>query len=220
MVVALLTVCDAGVQFNLSKSGRSSPSSPLPAVVLSATPSASELLFVSYLRQYEKVYTAAELERRFEVFSANVALIDAHNAGQSSTHRLGITAHADWTEAEFRQHRLGYRRPSSSAQWAASGCNTAVYSSAVPTASLDWRTSNAVSGVKNQGGQYTLYRQPLQSPHLCLDCALFVSHIQPPLLLLFTAVCSPQVNVARVGRSPLRAVWRGCGPFVALSCCH
>jgi len=151
IIVCLFAPCDAGVQFNLTKSAPSSPSSPIPTSVLSATPSTTESLFISHLRQYNKVYSAAEFQRRFTVFSANVALIDAHNAAESSSHRLGITEHADWTEAEFRQYRLGYRRPASKAALSDSGCDAAVYSSAVPTTSLDWRASNAVSGVKNQG---------------------------------------------------------------------
>jgi len=141
------------VQFNLSKSVPSSSSpSPVSSGVLLATDtsSAAELSYISYLRQYQKVYTAGEFQRRFSVFSANIALIDSHNADLSSTHRLGVTEHADWTEAEFRQYRLGYRRPANTLQ-SASGCNAAIYSSAVPSASFDWRSSNAVGAVKNQG---------------------------------------------------------------------
>ena len=163
LIVCAVCPCEAGVQFNLTKSVRSSLSSPLPADVLSASPSSSELLFVSYLRQYGKVYTAVDFQRRYSVFKDNIALIDAHNADQPSSHRLGITEHADWTESEFRRYRLGYRRPSK-ARWADVSCDAAIYSAATPVASLDWRASSAVSGVKNQGVTQSTYSDGTLSP--------------------------------------------------------
>ena len=223
LVVCSLVVCEAGVQFNLSKAASSPPSSADPSssgVLLSGGPSGLESLFISYVREHRKVYTAADFQRRFSVFSANVALIDAHNADRSSTHRLGLTEHADWTATEFHQYRLGYRRPIEAVR-GDSGCDTSVYSSAVPTASFDWRTSNAVGAVKNQGKPLprTLRQQtaaqnstaslvqcsPVHPYCCCYCCSLLVS---------------VQVNVARVGRSPLRAVWKGCGPFGTSSCCR
>ena len=144
-----VSVCDAGKQFNLSKPATAADSSP--ATLSSTLQSADELSFISFLRSYQKVYTADEFQRRFAIFSANLATIEAHNADQSSTHRLGITEHADWTGEEFSAYRLGYRRPVEAARLADSSCDATVYSAAVPAVSLDWRSSSAVSGVKNQG---------------------------------------------------------------------
>ena len=150
LLAGWLFACDAGVQFSLSKAAPPASPSPSSAAGSSSLPSSSELSYVSYLRQYRKVYTAADFQRRFAVFSANVALIEQHNANQSSTHRLGVTEHADWTAAEFRQYRLGYHRPEH-AKWSEAACDSALYSHAKPATSQDWRASSAVSGVKNQG---------------------------------------------------------------------
>ena len=157
LLASSLCICDAGVQFNLTKpaplsyasgSAAATDSSSVPSSAASST----ELLFVSHLRRYHKVYTASEFDYRYSVFAANLALIDAHNAAEPRSHRLGITEHADWTADEFRQYRLGYRRPHSTDELGSSAaCDASVYSHVVPSSSLDWRTSNAVSAVKNQG---------------------------------------------------------------------
>ena len=248
LILCSLAACEAGVQFNLTKSAPSSPTVAEPASVegsvgvSSAAPSV-ELLFVSYVRRYQRVYTAVEFQRRFTIFCDNLAFIDRHNADQSSSHRLGVTEHADWTAAEFKQYRLGYRRPSA-AKWADVGCDTAVYSSAVPAASLDWRASSAVSAVKNQGSAHRHTRKQTVTPsarrqsirwssaasHGSLGVALTVSlvgrslsrpsrQLTRSLLRLSAAVCV-QVSVARVGRLLPPAAWRGCGPFATARCCR
>ena len=211
------------MQFNLSKSASSSSSSlssAVPSGVLSSPPSSLELLFIEFVRRYGRVYSAADFSVRFSIFSANVAVMDAHNAEQTSSHRLGITEHADWTEAEFRQYRLGYRRPSKALLSDAS-CNTALYANAVATDSVDWRESSAVSGVKNQGStQHTppahVHRSSTAStaPHSTKSLSLQSICNQPviaPTVCCFCRLC----GLLRAMWSVLvvRRHWQ-CGGFV------
>jgi len=108
-----------------------------------------QFLFTKWIAQYEKSYPIQEFFNRFNIFKSNVDFIHNHNDG-NYTYTLAVNQFADLTVEEFSaighgfqnlEHthidedveapHLNVRRPLAS--------------------SLDWRTQNAVTPVKNQG---------------------------------------------------------------------
>jgi len=111
---------------------------------------------------HHKSYSAAEEQRRFEIFSKNVDLITQHNleaAAGKHSFTLATNAFADLTNDEYRQIYLGLkRRGSSSAPKPSSSSNDSIRGSAdftrladpVPDA-WDWRQHGYTIAVKDQG---------------------------------------------------------------------
>ncbi len=99
--------------------------------------------FLSWTKKHNKQYDVSELAQKFEVFSANLQKIQAHNsAGKSWTMRMN--QFGDLTEAEFAKMYLGYTpRPQ--------GGKFHAWSGAAPAADLDWVAKGAVTPVKDQG---------------------------------------------------------------------
>jgi len=111
-----------------------------------------ESAFEDFIRHFGKKYTDAERPRRFAAFRANCDVIEARNA-QNKSYRLGITAFADLTPAEFA---ATYGAPASleprlegMADIPLLGMEL-IRNLSVP-ASVDWRTQGAVASIKNQG---------------------------------------------------------------------
>jgi len=100
--------------------------------------------FTSFVSQYNKKYDGVtEFFNRFNIFKAKVDEINLHNAGNFS-YTLGINEFSDLTWEEFQSTYLGLKIPDVD--------NTPVFESdVVPSNDKDWRTLNAVTGVKNQG---------------------------------------------------------------------
>jgi len=65
-------------------------------------------LFIKWLGEHRKFYTLDAVFPRYNIFKANVDLIDAHNALNNS-YTLGLTPFADLTFAEFEAKYLGYK---------------------------------------------------------------------------------------------------------------
>lgn len=87
--------------------------------------------------------------RRFEIFKANLQLIEAFNS-QNHKFKLGANQFADLTNEEFKA-RNGFKLPSSKpTRLMASKRFRYENVSAVP-ASIDWRKKGAVTPVKDQG---------------------------------------------------------------------
>jgi xylem cysteine proteinase len=106
-----------------------------------AEPSGIESLFTSFVAKYGKMYgTKEEFMFRLEQFKANYAKISSHN-GDSFT--LGLNKFADYTHEEYKR-MLGFRQISSDDA-------PTVYLNPSNAGSVDWRTSGAVTGVKDQG---------------------------------------------------------------------
>jgi C1A family cysteine protease len=102
-------------------------------------------LFTAWKAQYNKQYSTVEEEAsRFETFKLSIDRVQARNA-QSGTTTFGLTKFADMTPEEFKSTLLGYIRP---AEKSDVGVLTPKDIDVPQT--LDWRTKNMVTPVKNQ----------------------------------------------------------------------
>ncbi|KNA13820.1 hypothetical protein SOVF_113290 [Spinacia oleracea] len=104
------------------------------------------LSFARFIHRHGKKYeTAHEILTRFDIYRENLELIQSTNK-KGLSYKLHVNQYADWTEEEFRRHRLG----------AAQNCSATFKGShklshAVAPAEKDWRAEGIVSPVKNQG---------------------------------------------------------------------
>lgn len=89
--------------------------------------------------------TAAETAARFAVFKKNMDFVVAHNA-KGESYSMSLNAFADLTHEEFVARYVSGLRPSSYPRPKATHLLRKV---GAPT-DVDWRTKNAVTGVKNQ----------------------------------------------------------------------
>ncbi|EHA8587350.1 Senescence-specific cysteine protease SAG39 [Cocos nucifera] len=102
-----------------------------------------------WMVQHGRVYKkSAEKERRFQIFKANVELIESFNAGNSK-YKLGVNQFADLTNEEFKAMRNGFK-PSSVKTLKATNVFRYANVTAVPTR-MDWRAKGAVTPIKDQG---------------------------------------------------------------------
>eukprot|EP01028_Stygiella_incarcerata_P007393 TRINITY_DN3067_c0_g1_i1.p1 TRINITY_DN3067_c0_g1~~TRINITY_DN3067_c0_g1_i1.p1 ORF type:complete len:323 (-),score=60.21 TRINITY_DN3067_c0_g1_i1:147-1115(-) len=98
--------------------------------------------FSRFVNQFEKDYSLSEFTSRFEIFKQNFDFIHEHNEKELG-YTLGVNQFTDWTNDEFRAYLTKFPRPQMKAP------HTHVVGAA--DASVDWRTKNAVTPVKNQG---------------------------------------------------------------------
>lgn len=102
--------------------------------------------FMGFIKQFDKVYDNIEhLEKRFHTFVDNLKYIEKVNTNQSN-YTLGITQFADLTNDEFKKSMspLDLTVGSTCAKFTSSGSNGMADV-------IDWRSKNAVTGVKDQG---------------------------------------------------------------------
>lgn len=101
-----------------------------------------------WMLKHGRVYKdAAEKDHRFEIFKANMDLVESFNSKNNNKFRLGANQFADLTNDEFRA-RNGFKPRS--AKGAAKSNFRYENVTAVPT-SMDWRKKGAVTPVKDQG---------------------------------------------------------------------
>jgi cathepsin L len=99
--------------------------------------------FTSWMGQHQRSYSSAEFQTRYGIFKNNMDYIQQWNA-QNTLTRLGTNQFADLTNEEYQRIYLGTKIDAPTPQ-------------AVPqrvrsyTATVDWRTKNAVTPIKNQG---------------------------------------------------------------------
>jgi C1A family cysteine protease len=101
--------------------------------------------FKQWKAKFRKNYLLAEESYRYSIFAENVRKIVDHNERAKKgefTFVLDVNEFADLTQEEFKNKYLGYKKISSK--------NSSYLVNAVPS-SVDWRTQNKVSPVKNQG---------------------------------------------------------------------
>ena len=104
--------------------------------------------FQEFITHHNKVYESVErLQERFTIYRDNMEYTERMNA-QQSNFTLGETFFADMTLTEFRQYHTAFPQPrlekAKCASFTPSSTNT-------PPGSLDWRTTNKVTAVKDQG---------------------------------------------------------------------
>jgi cathepsin L len=104
----------------------------------------SQQAFFQFVKDYKKQYPIEEFFDRYNVFKANLEMVEAHNAGPA-TWKMGINQFADLTKEEFKQY-LGLRPRDNSY---IRSKNVAEVPN-IPTADIDWTTKGAVTPVKDQ----------------------------------------------------------------------
>jgi cathepsin L len=103
--------------------------------------------FATFTQKYGKTYSGAEFQKRQNIFLANKRFIESHNAGNKSF-TLAINEFADLTHDEFTHM---YTMPKFDATKKQQK-NVKKFQTGLklPT-TVDWRTKNAVTHIKNQG---------------------------------------------------------------------
>jgi len=108
-----------------------------------------ESLFFEHVAKYNlKFETGEKFVHALQAFADNVDLIAVENAKPENTYKLGLNEFAHMTLTEFHDYmRLGGTMPPN---LRGKGLLHGEPTTAVP-ASVDWRTTSAVTPVKNQG---------------------------------------------------------------------
>jgi KDEL-tailed cysteine endopeptidase len=116
----------------------------------SAYPVEVEHAFINWIAENGKSYaTMEEYNFRLAIFADKVNFIWEHNSQQNGeddhAHRLGMNSFMDMTEFEYKK-MLGFK-----SQFKTANGTAQVLSGVEVADSIDWRTSGAVTAVKNQG---------------------------------------------------------------------
>jgi C1A family cysteine protease len=105
--------------------------------------------FESWMDFHGKTYESeTEKARRLDIFTQNAIRVEEHNA-QNHSWTMALTQFADLTTDEFLE--LQTLMPSTIGTEQSSAPNRHVKSSTALPDSVDWRTQNLVTDIKNQG---------------------------------------------------------------------
>lgn len=110
--------------------------------------------FGNFQNRFIKKYgTLDELETRFGIFRENLHNIIAHNSDPVQNFTMGVNLFSDLTPEEFKQKYVGgfLNTKTKTNIKLGSSCKAFTDSAAPIGDTLDWRTKNAVTPVKNQG---------------------------------------------------------------------
>ena len=103
--------------------------------------------FIKFQETFNKSYCdSMEFEKRFNIFKYNLNVIKNHNLDLTQNFVMDINQFSDLTHEEFKNNYVG-KLESTTSRYGCNSFNNTVNSTPV---SLDWRTQNAVTSVKNQ----------------------------------------------------------------------
>jgi len=105
--------------------------------------------FSKYVKAFGKKYTTEDFFTRYEIFKQNLDMIELHNA-KGETSVMGINQFIDMTSDEMAMKMNGFI-PSNKPRHYAELTEEDLAAVAAAPATLDWRTTGAVTGVKDQG---------------------------------------------------------------------
>jgi C1A family cysteine protease len=105
--------------------------------------------FLDFMKKHNKQYPSADVFSRFNIFKANLAKIEAHNAAGNSW-TMAVNEFADLTADEFKATYYGYKHRDQSVLRELNHPEPVAEGVKFDDA-LDWRTKGAVTPVKNQG---------------------------------------------------------------------
>ena len=109
-------------------------------------------IFEKFLERFHKKYESLEdLEHRFQIFRDNLRTIFDHNSDSRNNFTLGVNQFADLTPSEFQAQYIGglFKSVTKDVELG-SKCKPFLPSGKSVAASVDWRTKNAVTPVKDQ----------------------------------------------------------------------
>ena len=106
--------------------------------------------FSNFQHTFTKNYdTLEELENRFQIFRSNLRTIILHNLDSSQNFTMGINQFTDLTSDEFKKQFVSGLKQST--EVGSYGCKSFEKGDISLPSSIDWRTKNAVTSVKDQG---------------------------------------------------------------------
>lgn len=105
-----------------------------------------QFAFTNWMREHGRTYSSSEFASKYNAFKWNMDYVEAWNSNNYST-VLGLNNMADLTNEEYQTLYLGTKIDGAKALQAA---EPFVQTSQI-LATVDWRSSGAVTGVKDQG---------------------------------------------------------------------
>merc|ERR1719215_180129 len=104
--------------------------------------------FAAWSATFGKTYNGDEAAVRETIYNGNLATYTAHNADETQTYTMGPNQFTDLTLEEYQGLNLfGYKKPKTDLPY----LGVHEYAGEELAASIDWRTSGAVTPVKDQG---------------------------------------------------------------------
>ncbi len=119
--------------------------------------------FIDFMTDYKKIYeNELEVQFRFDIFNDNLEWIHNHNLDKSHTYNVGVNRFADMSHNEYKEY---VKRGSGYSDFTnlrgltlpKDMCGTMKSQSGSFPSSIDWRTKNVVTPVRDQGQQGTCY---------------------------------------------------------------
>ena len=121
--------------------------------------------FAKYKAEFARSYRAEEEVMRKKIFAEKLAVIKAHNRDPSKTWKMGVNQFTDRTEDEFRKV-LGVKRGMLYSEQQQHTVAAPAAAGPPLRRSVDWRTENVISTVKDQVCSFVCCGSASASPPL------------------------------------------------------